>query len=217
MAPRTQAVSPPTRAQILRRERTARRRELLEAALRAVRREGSTVSMDAIAAEAGITKPILYRHFGPRAGLAASLAEIHGKALGRALRTGVPRESHPREILAGVVASYVRFVSRDPEVYRFIVSEGAFRPLDNQQDRSEGFGRCLAELLGDRSGDTTWADVLAGTIQGTVNWWLDSGRPVSASRLTEELVELMWGGLSGLLAVDAGGPDRLRVKSARRG
>lgn len=51
------------------RQRTAaerRRRELLEAADRVVLRDGPQASMNAIAAEAGITKPILYRHFGDK-------------------------------------------------------------------------------------------------------------------------------------------------------
>lgn len=43
-----------------------RRRELLEAADRVVLRDGPQASMNAIAAEAGITKPILYRHFGDK-------------------------------------------------------------------------------------------------------------------------------------------------------
>ncbi|MFC7511784.1 TetR/AcrR family transcriptional regulator [Streptomyces thermocarboxydus] len=43
-----------------------RRRELLEAADRVVLRDGPGASMNAIAAEAGITKPILYRHFGDK-------------------------------------------------------------------------------------------------------------------------------------------------------
>lgn len=48
-----------------------RRRELLEAAERIVLRDGPDASMNAIAAEAGITKPILYRHFGDKGGSTA--------------------------------------------------------------------------------------------------------------------------------------------------
>ncbi|HEU4481075.1 MAG TPA: helix-turn-helix domain-containing protein, partial [Actinomycetota bacterium] len=54
--------------------RTRRRIELLEAADRALRREGPLVSMNAIAAEAGVTKPILYRHFGDKGGLYQAIA-----------------------------------------------------------------------------------------------------------------------------------------------
>ena len=58
-----------------------RRRELLEAADRVVLRDGPQASMNAIAAEAGITKPILYRHFGDKSGLYRALAKRHTDAL----------------------------------------------------------------------------------------------------------------------------------------
>ena len=57
------------------RDRAARREALLDAADRIVRRDGPVASMATIAAEAGITKPILYRHFGDKSGLYAALAD----------------------------------------------------------------------------------------------------------------------------------------------
>src|SRR5438309_8123498 len=58
-------------------ESDERREQLLEAADRVVQREGSAASMNLIAAEAGITKPILYRHFGDKGGLYRALADRH--------------------------------------------------------------------------------------------------------------------------------------------
>src|SRR5437763_847242 len=55
--------------------RDARRAQLLDAAERVVEHRGSDASMAQIAAEAGITKPILYRHFGDKADLYRALAE----------------------------------------------------------------------------------------------------------------------------------------------
>jgi len=40
-----------------------------------VARDGAAVSMDNIAAEAGIAEAMLYRHFGDKAGLYSALAE----------------------------------------------------------------------------------------------------------------------------------------------
>src|SRR3954453_16937188 len=54
-----------------------RRSQLLAAADRVVQRDGSAASMNLIAAEAGITKPILYRHFGDKGGLYRALAARH--------------------------------------------------------------------------------------------------------------------------------------------
>ena len=86
-----------------------RRRELLEAADRVVLRDGPEASMNAIAAEAGITKPILYRHFGDKGGLYRALAKRHTDALLDALRAALdapaerrgPGRGHARHLSRG--------------------------------------------------------------------------------------------------------------------
>ena len=55
--------------------RAQRRRELVEAALRAIRRHGPGVGMDEISAEAGTSKTVVYRHFRDRTGLYAAVVE----------------------------------------------------------------------------------------------------------------------------------------------
>ena len=49
--------------------RIDRRAELVESTLRAIRRHGAGVAMDDIAAEAGTSKTVIYRHFTDKAGL----------------------------------------------------------------------------------------------------------------------------------------------------
>src|SRR5687767_9352093 len=71
-------------------EARARKRErLLDAAVRAVRREGPNVSMDEIAAEAGVTKPIVYRAFGDREGLTKALADRFADELAASLQGAI--------------------------------------------------------------------------------------------------------------------------------
>ena len=67
------------------------RTELLDAAERVVLRDGPSASMNAIATEAGITKPILYRHFGDKAGLYVALADRHIETLLDLLREALTR------------------------------------------------------------------------------------------------------------------------------
>jgi len=55
--------------------RAQRRRELVEATLRAVRSHGAQVGMDDMAALAGTSKTAFYRHFGDRLGLYGAVAE----------------------------------------------------------------------------------------------------------------------------------------------
>src|SRR2546423_9774671 len=68
--------------------RQARRDELVDAALRSIRELGPDVSMEQIAAEAGVTKPILYRHFGDKDGLCEAVAQnVLGEMMAEMART----------------------------------------------------------------------------------------------------------------------------------
>src|SRR5947208_4124889 len=101
-----------------------RRAELLDAAARVIRSRGPDASMEAIAAEAGITKPILYRHFGDRAGLCLAVVD-------RAL-TGVMENmskafaKHPpgSGLIAASIDAYLRFIDEDENLYRFLMTGG---------------------------------------------------------------------------------------------
>src|SRR4051812_49981144 len=84
-----------------------RRRELLEAADRVVLRDGPQASMNAIAAEAGITKPILYRHFGDKGGLYAALATRHTDALLDSLRAALDAPAERRERAESPLGPYL--------------------------------------------------------------------------------------------------------------
>src|SRR5579863_4531477 len=81
-------------AQVSRR-RPGRRDELSAAALEVIRHVGPTASMHEMAARAGITKPVLYRYFGDRDGLIASVAERFAQDLIARLKNslaGAPTE-----------------------------------------------------------------------------------------------------------------------------
>ena len=55
--------------------RDQRRREFVDAALRVLDSDGPELLMDAVAAEAGVSKPVLYRYFSDKAALIDALAE----------------------------------------------------------------------------------------------------------------------------------------------
>src|SRR3954447_25713758 len=98
-----------------------RRRELLEAAERVVLRDGPAASMNAIAAEAGITKPILYRHFGDKAGLYVALADRHIETLMERLREALTRPVSRRARTEAAIDAWLGLVEGNPALYRFLV------------------------------------------------------------------------------------------------
>ena len=55
--------------------RARRRREFVDAALRVLEVQGPDLPMEAVAAEAGVTKPVLYRYFQDKSALVDALGE----------------------------------------------------------------------------------------------------------------------------------------------
>ena len=53
--------------------RDERRRRFVDAALRVLDADGPELPMDAVAAEAGVSKPVLYRYFSDKAALVDAL------------------------------------------------------------------------------------------------------------------------------------------------
>ncbi|AXG76636.1 TetR family transcriptional regulator [Streptomyces paludis] len=201
-----------------------RRRQLLEAADRVVLRDGPHASMNAIAAEAGITKPILYRHFGDKGGLYRALAKRHTDALLDALRAALDAPAERRERVEATLDTYLAAIEARPQVYRFLM-----HPAEDTQPPEHGpeqgfdvgrhsapllrrLGEELAQVIAERvdlGPDTeglarVWGHGIVGMMHGAGDWWLGE-RPCSRAQLVRSLADLLWGRLA---AVDdrAGGP-----------
>ena len=129
--------------------RLARRGELVEATLRAIRVHGAGVGMDEIAATAGTSKTVVYRHFTDRAGLYTAVSErvdatiIWGLTRAAESADDEAGPLHAREVVRGAIAAYLELVEEDPEVYRFIVNA----PIVPAGERS---GRDVAAGMTDR-------------------------------------------------------------------
>ena len=125
---------------------TDRRMQLLAAADRVVQREGSAATMNVIAAEAGITKPILYRHFGDKGGLYRALAERHTDLLLERLRAALTTRGGLQARTLATVDAYLASVEEQPQVYRFLMERAAVEE-PGVRGRSDDLGGELVEPL----------------------------------------------------------------------
>ena len=189
--------------------RTERRQAMIEAAVRAIRRRGPSVTMDDIAAEAGVAKPILYRVFRDK----AELYRLVGSAVAEQVlipaliaEMQVPRP--PQEQIAAMIDAYLRVIEADPRLYRFVVHPA----LDDRPVPAELVGTYkqviaghLARLISaeldrlglDSGGAEPWAQALVGMVHEAGDWWLE--RPtISREQLTGYLAALVWGGFAAL-------------------
>jgi AcrR family transcriptional regulator len=202
--------------------RRNRREQLVQAALAAVSRHGARVGMEEIAAEAGTSKTVVYRHFTDRtelhAAVCAHVAEHLLAELGAAMGMGGP----PRLVIARAIETYLAFCEADPEVYRFVVDtpEGHHRacgpaPVDSLSGLvAEQAAAVLAGALtaAGRDADVArpWGHGLIGLVRAAADWWLRADRPMLRSELAASLTDLAWAGLSGV--VTAVSPEDLEEK-----
>ena len=187
--------------------RRTRREQLVQATLAAVGRHGAGVGMDEIAAEAGTSKTVVYRHFADRTELHAAVCARVAEQLLAKLREAMLSSSHPRRMIAAAIDTYLAFLEADPELYRFVVQGGPIGPLDPIPSLSALVGDQAAALAAtalqqagrDPAAAAPWGHGLVGLVRSAADWWLQADRPMLRSELAAHLTDLAWAGLSGVV------------------
>jgi AcrR family transcriptional regulator len=188
--------------------RQRRRAELVDAAVDAIREHGAGASVATIAAQAGVTKPVLYRHFTDRADLQRAVSERAAEMLLGNLLSAVTSERPPVERVRAIVGAFLAATEEEPELWRFVVHNPA-----GSGDGPDVVAHNIALVAGlitsalvdelrsrgkDAGGAEAWAFGLAGMVYTAGDWWLQR-RTMSRSALTDYLTNLIWGGLVGVL------------------
>jgi AcrR family transcriptional regulator len=187
--------------------RENRREEFVEATIRAVGRHGPNVGMDEIAAEAGVTKPVLYRHFTDKADLYYAVGMRATDMLMAKIVPALADDAPIYERIRRAVDCYVGFLDEYRELYRFLV----LRPNPTKQDLVRRdklkIAEVLAELLGAYLKLFRLDPVIAGPsgygivglVQSAGEWWLDHPDEMTRDQLTDHLTMLIWHGIDGVL------------------
>lgn len=179
--------------------------------------------MDEIAAAAGITKPVLYRHFTDKADLYLAVSDRATTVLMETLTPAIeaPEGTAVRERIRRIVDAYLLTVESNPNLYRFMVNR-SFARLDtdrvfaNESLIATVLARRLAEHLAALGMDATAAEPYAHSVVGGVQaagaWWLDR-QSMSRSMLCDHLTEMLWYTVDGMtrargLRLDPEQPDR---------
>jgi AcrR family transcriptional regulator len=193
---------------------------MVAAAIDAVRTLGPGVSVAEIAAQAGITKPVLYRHFTDRADLQRAVGQQAAALLMARMATELDPDREPVELIRGVVDAFLAGIEDEPELWRFVVHHPIERAPGAEvvDDAREQIARMLTALIGERlralgldsGGAEAWAQGLVGMVQSAGDWWLER-RTMSRRALTDYLTTLIWGGVSGVLGAASDAPSSLRL------
>lgn len=186
----------------------ARRAQLLDVALGVFGERGfHETSMNDIAEAAGVTKPVLYQHFGSKRELFLEVLREVGDRLREAVSKATAAASSPHQQVEQGFRAYFDWVAR---------TRGGFDVLfagETRRDRefvSEALrvetemADVIAELIVVDGLDPQHRRLLAygivGLAETTSRHWLAHDLDVDAAELAQHCADLAWAGLRGLRA-----------------
>ena len=193
------------------------RTHILDAAERAIRRDGAGVSIDAIAHEAGVTKPIVYARVGKRTDLADALAQRLADRLIEAAGAAIGKRRNGRTRLVALIRSNLETLAEHRELFLFVSSGASEEMPQRTLYLAEQSATPMAEQLAawrkaegrDPSVALVWSYGFVGLLNMVSLWWItETDRP--AELVAEQLAELLWSGLGGGPRKRPNHPPRVR-------
>ena len=184
-----------------------RREQLLDVGRSLFAQKGfDATSVEEIAQKAGVSKPVVYEHFGGKEGLYAVVVDREMRTLLDAITGALTSSAHPRELLEQAAFALLDYVESSTDGFRILVrdspvaqSTGTFASLIS--DAASQVEHLMAGQFRQRGFDPTYApmyaQMLVGMVALTGQWWLDARNPDKAE-VAAHLVNLAWNGLSGL-------------------
>lgn len=185
---------------------TERREQLLRVGRTLFADKGyEAVTVEEIAAEASVSKPVVYEHFGGKEGLYAVVVDREMADLLARIEAAL-QPDRPKMMLQSVVLAWLDYISTETEGFRVLVrdsapgvAEGSFASL--LRDIAARVAGKLAEEFDRRGYQAKQADMyaqmLVGMVTNTGMWWVDVRKP-KREELAANLVNLAWNGLSHL-------------------
>jgi AcrR family transcriptional regulator len=183
----------------------AQRRELIvDAAGRLFGERGyAGTRLDDVAAAAGVTKPILYRHFESKRALYLALLERHRDDLARFAGL-IPAEGRVEERLRSVLDLWLNYVEEHSYAWRMLFRDTgggpeveAFRREVHARARAvlAGIIRSLSERPVPRREVEAVAELMSMGMASLVLWWME-GAGVSRGAVLDAMVRVWSGVLS---------------------
>lgn len=196
-----------------------RREQLIEIGLGLFAEKGfEGTSVEEIAAVAGVSKPVVYEHFGGKEGLYAVVVDREVRELlGRI--TGALTGGSARMLLEQAAMALLGYVEERSDGFAILVRDspvtgatGSFASIIS--DVATQVESILAQEFANRGFDSAhapmYSQMLVGMVALTGQWWLDSREP-AREVVAAHVVNLAWHGLSALEA----NPRPVRVGSER--
>ena len=181
-----------------------RRQQLLDVGRHLFAERGlDGTSIEEIAAQAGVSKPVVYEHFGSKEGLYAVVVDREmDRFLTMANRLLEGEDTRAKFEAAAI--GLLRYIDENTDGFRILV-----RDSPPAGSGSGNFGSMIADIAGqveytlrdvlaargyDPRHAPMYAQMLVGMVTFTGQWWLDARKP-KLEEVAAHLVNLAWNGL----------------------
>ncbi len=184
-----------------------RREQLLEVGRKLFADKGfEATTVEEIAAKAGVSKPVVYEHFGGKEGLYAVVVDREIRALLDVITGALTSQGHARVLLEQAALALLDYVENSTDGFRILVRDsppgqatGSFASL--LSDVASQVEHILAAEFKRKKLDPKtapiYAQMLVGMVALTGQWWMDS-RKFKKADVAAHLVNLAWNGLAGM-------------------
>ena len=190
-----------------------RREQLIDIGRRLFAERGfEGTSIEEIAAQADVSKPVVYEHFGGKEGLYAVVVDREVERLLTMATTLLVDGGNTREKFEAAAVALFRYIDDNADGFRILVrdsspgsSTGTYGTL--LSDIAGQVEYILADYLKSRGHDPKlaplYAQMLVGMVAFAGQWWLDARKP-KLEEVAASLIDLAWNGLSHLDADERG-------------
>jgi AcrR family transcriptional regulator len=195
-----------------------RREQLLDIGRRLFAERGlEGTSIEEIALQADVSKPVVYEHFGGKEGLYAVVVDREVERF-LAMATRLLEDENHMEKFEVAAVELLRYVQDNSDGFRILVRDsnpssgsGTFASL--LSDIAGQVEYILGDLFEERGYDpkltSMYAQMLVGMVAFAGQWWLDARKP-ELEEVAAHLVNLAWHGLSELDPKPRISPEAMR-------
>ncbi|WP_051300235.1 TetR/AcrR family transcriptional regulator [Actinomadura rifamycini] len=188
--------------------RAERRRQMLDVAEQVFGERGyQATSMDEIADRCGVSKPMLYEHFGSKDGLLLACMRRSKTELFEVTQKAMAQATDPADILWRGMVAYFGFVESHSASFAMILREPIGPPetmkaLDEARAQQSGLiAGVLTTFVPEAPADVVaaYTQIIMGASERLAQW--QTGRPdVTAEDAARYMTDFCWSGLSPYIA-----------------
>ncbi|WP_262402363.1 TetR/AcrR family transcriptional regulator [Actinomadura sp. CNU-125] len=188
--------------------RDERRRQMLDVAEQVFGERGyQATSMDEVAERCGVSKPMLYEHFGSKDGLLLACMRRSKAELLDVTQKAMAQATDPADILWRGMVAYFGFVESHSASFAMILREPIGPPetmkaLDDARAQQSGLiAGVLTTFVPDAPADVidAYTQIIMGASERLAQW--QTGRPeVSAEDAARYMTDFCWSGLGTYLS-----------------